>query len=819
MPMKKEGSITVFLTLILLLVLSIIMTTLEAARANGARIYTKRALQTAMDSVLSEYYLPLFQEYHIFGLDGSYGTDHMNLERVTGKLKDYMEYTFNPGLDLQDFWGNSYSYMNLYGINTDKITVNEPVTLMDYDGDIFVNQAVDYMKYKEVSNGIEKFLPAVNSIEETQKAQAALEEKQKTEKILYEIDKRLLSLMRSIDGINITEKGVRLNRNGNINILDNFVKKIQNNSITQANVGIHNDLVYNSLKNYYVEPRQILDAATKDIDALYDNAIKKEEARKRYESLLAIDRSSIEDSDQLSDLQDAISNARETLDSCERKEKELIKSCNNHMKTLQDLVEGSLSAIKRSKEIIEELIPLQEEATHKLQDYETFLTQKKDELNQDFYQSLQDDLSGMEKYKGIGKGGSNSQYDFVAMKSTLNVNESILLNVKSDTNVGITSDKESWSRLKQVLSKLKTSIKNYNSNSLTFDYSTLSKPVDSESFFSGIKTMLQDGIMGLVVEDIDKVSKKEISKRELPSQIYKIQSNDEPGGFLDSIFNIDLSGADKYLSQFTDDCGKELNMKDTAYNAVEDIGKILLLQEYLIEHYKHYDETALSDELKVLDYELEYIIMGKTSDYDNLKGVITRILLIRMAVNLIALLSDRNSSEEARLLAVAFVGFTGMPALVEITKMVILTVWSLVESLVDIKALIQGKTLPFLKKGSDIQMKLYEIFNISKGHIKSKADGIKDNNTLMGLSYVGYLKIFMYLEKMTVKSYRAMDIIQENLQLKYEDSFYIKNCIFGFGTEADFEMKSKFINFSFMRKILDHKEYRYRYHTVLECSY
>ena len=69
MVKKKDGSITVFLTLILLLILSLIMTILEGARISVAQVFAERALITSMDSLLAEYYRPLFDEYHIFALD------------------------------------------------------------------------------------------------------------------------------------------------------------------------------------------------------------------------------------------------------------------------------------------------------------------------------------------------------------------------------------------------------------------------------------------------------------------------------------------------------------------------------------------------------------------------------------------------------------------------------------------------------------------------------------------------------------------------------------------------------------------------------
>lgn len=821
MAKEKEGSITVFLSLILLLILAVIMTTIEAARSNGARIYTERALQTAMDSVLSEYYLPLFQDYHLFGLDGSYGTVNMDLETISEKLKDYMEYTFNPGKNLENTWGDPYAYFNIYGIKTAGVTVGKTNTLLDFDGELFVNQAIAYTKYKEIGNGIENFLPALDRMQETGKAQAVLEEKQDTEKSLYEIDKRLLALMRLIEGISINEKGVKINRSGKIEVLNNFVKKIQTLPVAEADLGVRNELVFTSLKGHYVDPGQIIAAADKDIDDLYENAVKKEAARERYESLIAIDQSSIEDTAELSSLREAISNAKDKLDKYKRIENNLIKSINNRMKVLQELTEDILPTIKSSLEIIEELILMQEETELKLLDYEEFLEENRDNLSTDLYDSLLDDLTLMEKYKGTdGKDDSiRNQYDFTGMRNTLKANENVLLTVKPDTRFRAASDKESWSSLKSALFRIGKSIKAYSCDKLIFDYSTLVKPVDSDPFFSEVKSMLDNGVMGLLIEDMQKVSQKKVSGAELPSEIHKIQSEEETADFMDSLSNIDLPGGGDFLSGIIDGFSKEMDMKETAYKGVEEAGEILLLQEYLMEHYENYNASVLSDEMKALDYELEYIIMGKTADYDNLKAVLMRILLIRTAMNLFTLLSDKKSNEEARILAAGFVGFTGLPALVEITKMIVITVWAFAESLVDVKALLQGKTLPLLKKGSDIQVGLYDLFHFNKEFIKIKAESIKGNKTLVDLNYEGYLKLFLYMESRTNKSFRAMDLIQENIQLKYEDSFYMKNCIFGYRAAADFEMGTKFINLPFIRKMLSNEKYGYKYHAAFENSY
>ena len=65
----KKGSITVFLSLVLVLLFSFLLTTLEAARIRGATAYVSMITDLAGDSVLASYYYPLFENYRIFGID------------------------------------------------------------------------------------------------------------------------------------------------------------------------------------------------------------------------------------------------------------------------------------------------------------------------------------------------------------------------------------------------------------------------------------------------------------------------------------------------------------------------------------------------------------------------------------------------------------------------------------------------------------------------------------------------------------------------------------------------------------------------------
>ena len=82
---KTKGSITVFVSMILMLVLSVIFCFLESARVSGLRAYAKMDADLTGDSLLAEYSKPLWENYKLLFLDGSYGTGQFQLENVENR--------------------------------------------------------------------------------------------------------------------------------------------------------------------------------------------------------------------------------------------------------------------------------------------------------------------------------------------------------------------------------------------------------------------------------------------------------------------------------------------------------------------------------------------------------------------------------------------------------------------------------------------------------------------------------------------------------------------------------------------------------------
>jgi hypothetical protein len=821
--MKKEqkGSITVFLSLIFLLVLAVVMTTIESARVNTAKVYMERTLLTAMDSILAEYYGPLYQEYHIFALDAGFGSENINTEVMNAKLVDYMDYTFQPGKDLYLIKDIPLEYFNLYGIKTTKVDIAKVNTLMDYEGDIFINQAISYEKYKEVGDGIESFLKQLNIIKESEKAQTILTEKQKTEESILEMDEDLMDLFEQVDGITMNKNGVKVDNDGKIVIQDYFVKKICILPSLKENLRIQNEYVFSSLNSHYVNPLHIVTLASDNIRAIEKNSLLISQVRQTLSSLYSIDLDKIKDKKVVNDISNAISNAQKSLNEYIKREESLVNTLKGYVDYLNQLISGTLSSNKSAKKTIDKLIIKQKEVTLDIEKYEKVLNEHKEDLSDDFYQVLLEDLKNLWKYKSNSNApveGSDN-YDFEGIKETLIHNETILEELKNKAIPSFRVSAGNLSEISIMLQSIRSGLTQYSHNKLVFDYSSLKKPNESDSFFNNFKSLVEDGIIGLVIDNQDLISKKEISKTSLPSLNSNINESSNPIDLTSTLHKLNIKDGINSLKDSFKGLQENYNFKETAIEAGNIVGEFLIFQEYLLEHFDNFNINNQEETLKSLNYELEYIIMGKSKDYDNLKAVITRIVLIRTVLNLITLMSDSKSSNEARLLAAGFVGFTGLAALVSIVKTIILTIWAFEESLIDVAALLQGKLVPLLKNSKELHLELSELLLVNKSYIKGKVDKLKTSTAMVVLSYSDYLKVFLYMEGKKKKSYRAMDLIQENLQIKYEDTFYIKNCLTGFRVSADFEVDAKFITLPFIDTSKEFNDSVYGYSVVNEYTY
>ena len=174
----------------------------------------------------------------------------------------------------------------------------------------------------------------------------------------------------------------------------------------------------------------------------------------------------------------------------------------------------------------------------------------------------------------------------------------------------------------------------------------------------------------------------------------------------------------------------------------------------------------------VLAYEQEYLIAGKSSDYENLKSVAHRMIGIRYPINYIGLIRQPDKMQTLTELATSIAG--AAPYLIPALKYFLAGCWAYIESIADVRILFDGKKAPFMKNADNW---ITDIEHISESLSKETEDA--EN----GLDYQAYLSILqaMNIDDATA---RMLDLMQINT-MQEEKEFRILHA--AVGLEADFE--------------------------------
>lgn len=186
----------------------------------------------------------------------------------------------------------------------------------------------------------------------------------------------------------------------------------------------------------------------------------------------------------------------------------------------------------------------------------------------------------------------------------------------------------------------------------------------------------------------------------------------------------------------------------------------------------HFDSFTDSDGSGLLDYQLEYIIFGSSSDKENLTKAITAVAGIRLGFNLAHIYTDSSKKQEAYSIALAALGFTGIMALVKALQYTILTAWAVGETVMDLKILMKGGCVPLLKKKEEWNLTLT---NLLAGNL-ALAEEEKEER---GLSYNDYLSCVMLLSDGQDKAFRSMSAVELYMIGAGVPDFRLRNYVYG----------------------------------------
>ncbi|MCR5691497.1 MAG: DUF5702 domain-containing protein, partial [Eubacterium sp.] len=333
--------------------------------------------------------------------------------------------------------------------------------------------------------------------------------------------------------------------------------------------------------------------------------------------------------------------------------------------------------------------------------------------------------------------------------------------------------------------KIRELWKDYDTAGISFDYTGVRETGGGEDPMKSLADSWNKGILSLVWEG--KVSDQKVSQADNYAKLYREEGEEYGDRISDFSQNqeVDLTG----------------NLGDLASYGMDEFALDQYVKKYFTSFLTQEDKSEWK---RALCYQWEYLIGGKDSDAANLKAVLERILLLRTLVNFPAIYSDSAMRNEAYGAAAAVVGFTGMEFLIRLTQTLIILVWAMVESMVDIAGILQGRHVPVVKKAQDILTSFPEIFAIQGKAICSRARRFKEG-TDKSFGYQEYIFLLFSSTPQSLRRYRLMDLVDQDMRKNGHKDFALGTMVFGLKVQGSFSCPAYFLRFPRVEEMLERK--------------
>lgn len=211
--------------------------------------------------------------------------------------------------------------------------------------------------------------------------------------------------------------------------------------------------------------------------------------------------------------------------------------------------------------------------------------------------------------------------------------------------------------------------------------------------------------------------------------------------------------------------------------------EVAVLGEYALKFFHYYHPGEVSEEQLppsgAQSLELEYLLGGQKSDYDNLSGFVTKLIALREGMNLLFLYSNAEKRNEARLFVTSFLAISGNPALISVFTFFVLGIWALAQAVQDVKTLLSAGRVPLFHDTSTWSVDAASLLHFGEGQ------SISADQRSNGLSYRDYLRAFLLgqglLDQAEINN-RMLRRMEKNIQSLGDDpetGFAIDQCLYG----------------------------------------
>ena len=158
----RQGSISVFLALILIPVLILVMTLSESVRCHGLKVNVLEAGYAASDSVFAGFDRSVFEKYGLLFYDGGFGLGLTQYELIEEEYQHYFDRNVSQAGFLL---GGSF-----FSVRASNAYITDIIHATDYQGMVFVTSALDYYKFDKAGDVLSDILEKLGLIQTGEKA-------------------------------------------------------------------------------------------------------------------------------------------------------------------------------------------------------------------------------------------------------------------------------------------------------------------------------------------------------------------------------------------------------------------------------------------------------------------------------------------------------------------------------------------------------------------------------------------------------------------------------------------------------------------------
>lgn len=233
--------------------------------------------------------------------------------------------------------------------------------------------------------------------------------------------------------------------------------------------------------------------------------------------------------------------------------------------------------------------------------------------------------------------------------------------------------------------------------------------------------------------------------------------------------------------------------------------QIGLLGEYSLRffHSYHKEESAHTTPYSnAKGLEVEYLLHGKKSDYENLSAQVTSLLAFRESMNFIHIMSDPEKLEAVEEFVTSFLAITANPVVIAVFSAFVIGIWAFAQSLLDVKELLNDERVPLMHS--------LESWSLSLNHLLdflSYLSGEEIPKENIGLSYEDYLRISLFTKGLLSQAKindSMLYCMEKNIQTSIRDkepSFQINKCLYYLSTDAEIYSRHSLYHKGFLEMI------------------